>query len=213
LQPYITTLTTNKIKNLIFDLGGVILDLDFTRTHEAFSHLSGIPVSELKEKILHQPFFLDYEKGLLTDEEFRNQLRVFSNKKITDHELDFAWNAMLVNIKKERLDLLLRLKSKHQTFLLSNTNGIHVERINEIVFNVSGEKTLEPFFHRVYFSHEMKMRKPHAEIFETVLKENNLNASECLFMDDLAENIQGAKSVGIETIQITSPDHILELFA
>ena len=85
--------------------------------------------------------------------------------------------------------------------------------MNEIVLKTSGEKTLNPFFHKAYFSHLMKMRKPDQEIFNYVLKENNLNANETLFMDDILENIEGAKAVGIQTIQITSTNQILSLFS
>jgi putative hydrolase of the HAD superfamily len=201
-----------KVKNLIFDLGGVILDLDFSKTHQAFSRLSGIPAEELKGKIHTNEFFNQYEKGLTTDQDFRNQLRAFLNCSTTDDNLDKAWNAMLVSITKERLDVLTQLKSKFNTFLLSNTNNIHLKAVNEIVFNVSGEKSLDSFFHKAYYSHLMRMRKPDQDIFLSVLEENDLVASETLFMDDIFENVQGAKSVGIQTIQINSTQQMLSLF-
>jgi putative hydrolase of the HAD superfamily len=188
------------------------MDLDFSKTHHAFSRLSGIPAEELKGKIHTTEFFNAYEKGTISDTEFRNHMRSFLNCHTTDDNIDRAWNALLLDITKERLDLLLKLKSKYKTFLLSNTNNIHLQAVNEIVFKTSGEKTLDPFFHLAYFSHLMKMRKPDQEIFTSVLKENNLNGSETLFMDDIFENIQGAKSVGIQTIHINSTNQILSLF-
>ncbi|HTH56483.1 MAG TPA: HAD family phosphatase [Cyclobacteriaceae bacterium] len=203
---------SHKIKNLIFDLGGVIMDLDFTKTHQAFSRLSGIPAEELKGKIHTLEFFNLYEKGLISDEDFRNELRAFLNCSTSDENLDRAWNAMLVGINKQRLDVLTQLKTNYHTFLLSNTNHIHLRAVNEIVFSSSGERSLDSFFHKAYYSHLMKMRKPDQEIFLSVLKENDLVASETLFMDDIFENVQGAKSVGIQTIQITSTQQMLSLF-
>jgi FMN phosphatase YigB (HAD superfamily) len=210
---YLTILITHKIKNLIFDLGGVIMDLDFSKTHEAFSRLSGISALELKEKIRHLDFLNEYEKGLISDSEFRSDMRSFLNCKATDYEIDLAWNALLLNITQERLKILLNLKSRYQTFLLSNTNNIHLKAVNEIVFQTSGKKSLNPFFHKAYFSHLMKMRKPDLAIFKQVLIENNLTAGETVFMDDILENIEGAKSAGIQTIHISSTNQILSLFS
>lgn len=189
------------------------MDLDFSKTHQAFSRLSGIPVEELKGKIHTTDFFSEYEKGQMNDREFRDRIRSFLNCNATDAEIDKAWNALLLDITQRRFDLLLQLKSSYKTFLLSNTNNIHLEEVNKIVFKSSGEKSLDPFFHRAYFSNLMKMRKPDEEIFSCVLKENNLKANETLFMDDILENINGAKSVGIQTIHITSTNQILSLFS
>lgn len=212
LRPDLTILISHNVKNLIFDLGGVIMDLDFSKTHRAFSHLSGVPAEEFKGKIHTHDFFNRYEKGLMTDPDFRNELRTFLNCDATDDNIDRAWNAMLVGIAKERLDMLNQLKSKYHTFLLSNTNNIHLVTVNEIVAGVSGKTSLDCFFHKAYYSHLMKMRKPDKEIFLTVLEENGLVASETLFMDDVFENVQGAKSVGIQTIQISSTQQMLSLF-
>jgi len=189
------------------------MDLDFSKTHQIFSGLSGIPAGDLKGKIHTASFFNDYETGLISDNEFRDRIRSFLNCKATNDEIDLGWNALLLSITRKRFDLLLSLKSKYKTFLLSNTNNIHLEAINKIVFKTSGENSLDPFFHKAYFSHLMKMRKPDQEIFKFVLKENDLNPSETLFMDDILENINGAKSVGIQTIHITSTNQILSLFS
>jgi len=212
LRPYLTILISNKIKNLVFDLGGVIIGLDTARTYMAFSELSGIPIQKLKEKIASVTFFNEYEKGLIPDTEFRNHLRAFLENPASDQQIDNIWNAMLLDISADHLNLLNKLKSVYRTFLLSNTNNIHLEEVNKAVFNASGEKSLDPFFHKAYFSHLMHQRKPDSEIFTSLLKENNLSAEETLFMDDMFENIQGAKSVGIQTIQITSINQVLSLF-
>ena len=206
-------LLTGEIKNLIFDLGGVIINLDVVRTFKAFADLGQCSIEEVKSKVSQHTFFNEYEKGLLTDDEFRAHIRSFLNTKVTDDQIDFAWNAMLLDIPKEKYEMLLKLKSSFNVFLLSNTNNIHLQAVNEIVFKDTKRSDLSHYFHKDYYSHLMKMRKPDAEIFERVLIENSLVANETYFLDDNLENIQGAKSVGIQTAHITSPPMVLSLFA
>ena len=210
---YHTILIPHEIKNLIFDLGGVIINLDVTRTHQAFADLAECPIEEVKSKISSQEFFNEYEKGSLDDNEFRTHLRTLLNRNITDAQLDAAWNAMLLDIPSEKYQLLMKLKSSYRVFLLSNTNNIHLQAVNKIVFNDTGQTGLGYYFHRDYYSHLMKMRKPDPEIFHRVLVENNLIAKETYFLDDNLENIEGAKSLAIQTVHITSPDRVLSLFA
>ena len=210
---YHTILIPHEIKNLIFDLGGVIINLDVTQTHQAFATLAGCTVEEVRSKISTLAFFNEYEKGLLDDNEFRARLRASLNTTVTDAQLDTAWNAMLLDIPKEKYQLLLKLKSSYRVFLLSNTNNIHLQSVNQTVFKDTGQPGLGHFFHRDYYSHVMKMRKPDPEIFQQVLAENNLAGNESYFLDDNLENIHGAKSVGIQTAHITSPGSVLSLFA
>ncbi|MGC4020550.1 MAG: HAD-IA family hydrolase [Cyclobacteriaceae bacterium] len=104
-----------------------------------------------------------------------------------------ALNEMLLKIIPEKFSLLLKLKQIHKTFLLSNTNAIHLNRVNEIVFETENKINLDDYFHRAYYSHLMKMRKPDLEIFEQVLLENNLIANETLFLDDNGDNVSAAQ--------------------
>lgn len=203
----------HEIKNLIFDLGGVIINLDVTRTHQAFALLAGCPLEEVKSKFSTQVFFDEYERGTLNDDQFRDHLRALLHQHVTDAQLDTAWNAMLLDIPGEKYQLLMKLKSRYRVFLLSNTNNIHLQAVNEIVFKDTGQRGLANYFHKDYYSHLMNMRKPDPEIFQQVLAENNLIAEETFFLDDNAENIEGAKSLAIQTVHITSPDRVLSLFA
>jgi putative hydrolase of the HAD superfamily len=200
-----------EIKTIIFDLGGVILDLSVDHTLQSFSELSGLDKARVKELFQKSPGFEAYEKGLIGDEEFRDVVRTTFSVQATDAQLDESWNAMLRSIPQKKLDLLLRLKNEFTVFLLSNTNNIHLSYVNGSMLPV-GEKSLDRYFHRSYYSHLMKMRKPDAEIFEQVVKDNNLNPAHTLFLDDNADNVAGAKSVGIQTVHVTSPDLILEFF-
>jgi glucose-1-phosphatase len=202
----------SSIKNIIFDLGGVILNHSVESTLRKFSELSGQSVEKVVETYHSRPEFLAYEKGEITNDKFRKSLKEIYGLTSTDLELDEVWNAMLGDIPAERIELLRELKSKYKTYLLSNTNAIHVDFFSGMVRKAHGIESLEQLFHRAYYSHLMKMRKPDAEIYEYVLKENNLKAGETIFLDDNLANLKGAASVGIQTFHVTHPDLIFSLF-
>jgi epoxide hydrolase-like predicted phosphatase len=201
------------VKNLIFDLGGVILDLSVDHTLQAFSTVSGLEKLEVKERFLSAPEFEAYEKGELTDAEFRDFIREIYGVKVGDQVIDDCWNAMLRNIPAVKLELLNRLKNTHRVFLLSNTNNIHLQYIQTKMMPAFGDDImLDDYFHRAYYSHLMKKRKPDAEIFEQVLDENGLHPNESLFLDDNEANIAGAKALGIQTLHVPTSDLILTYF-
>lgn len=201
------------IKNLIFDLGGVILDLSVPATLDGFCRLSGLDRGQVEDLFYANAGFLKYEKGLISDAEFREFVREIYGVKATDAQLDACWNAMLVGIPLVKLQLLTRLMQRYRVFLLSNTNNIHLQYINHVMLpGVTGGTSLEPFFHKAYYSHIMKKRKPDAEIFEQVLQENNLLPEETLFLDDHPKNIEGATVLGIRTLHVVTPDLMLTHF-
>lgn len=201
------------IKNIIFDLGGVILNLSVERTHQAFAKLSGLPVTEIKSRVHHGPFFHDYERGLITDAEFRNHLRTNLQVNTVDADLDAAWNAMLLDIPSERFVLLEKLKQTHRLFLLSNTNEIHRQCFNRIVQQTSGKPNIDHYFHQAYFSHLLNLSKPDVAIYQHVLSDQNLLPSETVFLDDNADNIAGAARTGLQTFYVQHPNQIFEFFA
>jgi putative hydrolase of the HAD superfamily len=201
------------VKNLIFDLGGVILDLSVDHTLTSFANLSGMPKEKVHELYYSTAGFLEYEKGAMDDATFRNFIRETYCISCSDEQIDRSWNAMLRGIPAVKLELLHRLMKTHQVFLLSNTNSIHIQHINEVMLaNGKEQRLLDHYFHKAYYSHRMGKRKPDADIFEQVLEENDLVPSQTLFLDDYAINIEGAKSVGIKTLHVTSANLILEYF-
>ncbi|MEJ1240033.1 HAD family phosphatase [Chryseolinea sp. T2] len=204
----------SSIKNLIFDLGGVILDLSIEDTLKTFTALAGVERSIIDKLYASAPEFLSYETGHLSDVEFRSFISRQCTVPGTDESIDKCWNAMLRGLPKQKLDLILALKEKYNVFLLSNTNAIHLKHINEVMLPaVPGAlSSLDDYFHRAYYSHIMGKRKPHAEIFEEVLGESRLNAAETLFLDDNYDNIVGASKVGINTAFVNTPDYILTYF-
>lgn len=193
----------NRIKNIIFDLGGVIINLDPARTRTAFTQL-GLKNFDALYSFAQQSGTFDlFDKGLLTNADFRNEMRKHINNDVTDTQIDTAWNAMLLDVPAEKIELLKYLKSRYRTFLLSNTNRIHVDCFSAELGRVHGSKDFSPWMERCYYSCEIGMRKPDEEIFRYVLHENNLSPEETLFIDDSPQHIAGASSCGIETLHFT----------
>lgn len=199
------------ITTIIFDLGGVIIDLDVAATTQALSKLISKNAEELSG-FYESPDFLAYEKGLVSDEEFRASIRKLTPNKITNQQIDDAWNAMLLGLPAERMELVTKLSPQHNLLVLSNTNGIHVKRFNKFLKTNTGKNDLNSFFDVVYFSHEIKMRKPDAEIYQFVLEENNLNPEDTLFLDDNKTNLEAAEKLGIQTTHIDHPNRLFEIF-
>jgi len=199
------------LPNIIFDLGGVILNLSIPATVQAFAKLSGRTVDEIAGH-MNSPEFLAYEKGLISDDAFRQVVREKLRLDASNEAIDACWNAMLGALPPERISLLLKLRHSHRTFLLSNTNAIHLAQFEQITQG-AGIPSFNSLFHKAYYSHRLHMRKPDAEVFLHVLQENNLKANETLFLDDSLANIQGAERVGIKTVHIQNPAMMMALFA
>jgi putative hydrolase of the HAD superfamily len=202
------------IKTIIFDLGGVIIDLDIDRTIQGFSLLSGFSPEKVKSIYNTDPIFHDYEKGLLDDNVFRDNIRnTFDSDHVADDEIDHAWNAMLLGIPAAKLKLMGRLKERYQVLILSNTNNIHVQTMyNKILPQAAGVSSFDSFVHKAYYSHVMRMRKPDADIFQYVLDDFKLKPGETVFLDDNADNIKGAALLSIKVKHITNSNQLFELF-
>lgn len=197
------------IKTLIFDLGGVIVDLAPERTLEAFAKLSGKPAGEvLKINATNQAFHA-FETGQISAMDFRNAVRNTLNVQAGDAEIDRCWNAMLLGIPDSKLDMLLRLKKYFTTIALSNTNSIHLSYINEVI--LKGQR-LDDYFHRAHYSHDLGLRKPDPAIYELVLQKHQLSPERTFFLDDNADNIAAATGVGMQAVLIRHPDEVIELF-
>ncbi len=200
---------SNRITTLIFDLGGVIVDLAPDRTLNSFAVLAKRPVTEILEIYTSQDSFHAYETGRIGEEAFRDSVRKMFDLTATDQEIDRCWNAMLVQIPTEKLTMLNRLKKHFTTLALSNTNSIHLTYINDVM--LSGD-ILDNYFHHTHYSHRLTMRKPDKEIYEYVLNLHGLVPEQTLFLDDNEANISAAKTLGIDAILIEHPDRVIDLF-
>jgi FMN phosphatase YigB (HAD superfamily) len=207
----------NSVKSIIFDFGGVIINLNYQRTIDALSQLAGFDVASLYTQHRQDPLFDQFETGQISADTFRAGLRQILGVDCPDDALDAAWNAMLLDIPKERLDLLQRLKTQYRTFLCSNTNEIHKTCFDRIVqqhyqqYYGQPSGRLDDLFEAAYYSHLMGDRKPHPSIFRTLITRHNLDPAHTLFLEDTPQHLAGAQSVGLKTCQITSSRHLLTL--
>lgn len=199
------------VTNIVFDWGGVIINIDYSATIEAFRSLGIEDFKAFYSQKYQNEFFTLFEIGKVSPEQLRNYLRQELNKKLTDEEINAAWCAMLLDIPDSRIELLLKLRSNYRVLLLSNTNQIHQDLILPRLNNQLGLDFLS-LFDRYYLSHHIGMRKPDADIFEHVISDNKLEAGEILFIDDSEVNIDTAASLGIKACYLQQDSDIVELF-
>jgi putative hydrolase of the HAD superfamily len=196
------------IKNIIFDLGGVIMNIDFKKTENAFADLGFADFKQHMTQFHITPFFEEYETGKINDRAFVKGIQQIAGKPIAEQEIIAAWNALLLDFPLERIELLERLKKHYRIFLLSNTNSLHYRAFQQTLHALTG-KRLEDIFEKTYYSHTAHLRKPDAAFYQRVLDENNLNPPETLFIDDTASNLSGAEETGIQTFHLMAPMTIL----
>lgn len=190
----------NPVKNIIFDLGGVLLNVDYEAPVKAFAQL-GVTEFESLYSQAHQARIFDaLETGELSPDGFRQYIREKSGLPLTDAQIDGAWNSILLDFPADRAELLYALKDKYRLFLLSNTNNIHITAFEKILEDTFGKNIFSEVFERYYYSSSLGMRKPDVAVFEKVIQLNDLCAGDTLFIDDSAQHVNGAKKAGLQTL-------------
>lgn len=201
----------SKIKNIIFDLGDVILNIDVPVASKSFAELSGREQAEILELFSQNALFRQFETGELDEAGFRNYVRkILDFSDLSDDAIDTAWNSLLLDLPPERVELLQKLAVNYRLFLLSNTSSIHITQVNKILEASTGVEKLEDLFETVFLSYEMGLMKPDPRIYQKVLEQAGLKAEETLFLDDNLANIEAASRLGIDTIHVQKPVTILE---
>jgi putative hydrolase of the HAD superfamily len=201
-----------KVKNIIFDWGGVLTDLHFEATKKGFHQLG---LSIFNESVPHDPhdtLFIPFETGKITPAEFRNRIRNLTPRSLTDNDIDAAWNAMLGDLPIERWHILEKLSDHYRIFLLSNTNAIHVPYYSGVLKQKYGTNGYDHLFEKTYFSYELGMRKPNEDIFQHVIDDARLRPEETVFIDDFLENIETARKLGFGTIHLKAPLTLTDVF-
>lgn len=188
----------NKIKNIIFDLGGVLLNIDYDAPVREFAKLGINNFSELYSQAEQKKLFDDFETGDISPHAFRESIRTLSGSSIADSQIDFAWNSILLDFPKSRVEMLRELKKKYKLVLLSNTNEIHIKEFEKQLEVDFGTNIISDLFTSVHYSSRLRMRKPHVETFLHVMKINGLFSEETVFIDDSLQHIDGAKKAGIQ---------------
>lgn len=188
-------------KNIIFDYGNVIFEINFERAQSALLQLGITNIEAFFAHKNHNQLFDNFETNTISASEFREGIRkVAFNNDLTDQQIDDAWNSLLIGVSANNHDILLEMKAKYRTFLLSNNNEIHYNWIIKHINENYKIDNYNDYFEKAYFSHLMNMRKPNVNIFEQVIMENNLNPDETLFIDDSPQHIEGAKKAGLHTL-------------
>lgn len=202
------------VKHIIFDLGGVLLNLDYGLTEQAFVNAGIADFAARYGQLKQTDIFDRLETGRMGREEFIATMQQIAATPITERHVLDAWNAMLLDFPLRRLQILQQLRNHYDLFLLSNTNEIHEEVFNNTLHRDHGIPNIGVFFDKVYMSHRVGMRKPMPEIFSYVLEDNGLKAEHTLFIDDSPQHIEAAKTVGIQTIYLekgmTIEEHIFK---
>jgi epoxide hydrolase-like predicted phosphatase len=197
---------------VVFDLGNVIIDLDFER---AFSLIkSQIPATHHTkvDDFYLADFHKAYERGAIDSATFRDAIRTHFGQTWEDSKVDELWNSILGKIPAKRLELLTKLKENYKLAVLSNTNAIHIDAVYALLQTDHRMERFEPLFDRIFYSHEMGLAKPSIEIYERMLAELGTTADRVIFFDDLKANVEAAASLGINAVQVTGPHVIFDFF-
>ncbi len=199
------------IKNIIFDLGGVILNLDIKRTEDAFAAMGVTRLGDQFGLGHAASSFKDYEIGKISDQQFVQSIKELAGLSVSDERVIDGWNAMLMDFPPERIALLDELGKRYRIFLFSNTNALHLSALQQIYRDAFGDRNLDDHFEKAYYSHLLGMRKPASESYLHILRENGLEGSETLFVDDALVNVEGADAAGLQGFHLKKGMTILEI--
>lgn len=200
------------VKNIIFDYGGVILNIDPSLTLKALRE-AGIENPEaLHQCITEKNLYYLLETGRIRPQEFRNGLKELINQPVTYQQLDDAWNALILDMPEERIRCIEEVGKNYRVFMLSNTNQIHYDRYRADLEKAYGYKTFSGLFEKAYFSHEIGHRKPAPEPYLHVLETHELKPEETLFIDDTLANVEAADKLGMTGLFLEEGVEIMDLF-
>lgn len=197
-------------RTILLDLGGVLIDVDYTASARAFHALGFTDFDGVYSKAKQDHLFDGFETGALSPAGFRDRIRELHHQPLTDQQIDACWNAMLGRVPPERITLVERLKERYQVLLLSNTNTIHVPAFEAIIARENGIADFKGLFHGAYYSCEIGLRKPHAESFHHVLERHGADPATTLFIDDSIQHVHGARRAGLqaEHLELANEDVI-----
>ena len=192
-----------KIENIIFDLGGVLLDIDYNLTLKAFENLGVTNFNEMYSQVNADKLFQKLETGKVSEVEFYKELNHATGLNLPEEKIRNAWNAMLLSFREKSLEHLEQLKNRYKIYLLSNTNQIHLNSFYEIFNQKKRNNSFEKYFDKAFYSFEIGLRKPDIDCYEWVINDLKTDPAKTLFIDDSINNIQGAEKAGLQTLHLT----------
>ena len=197
-----------KFTSIIFDLGGVLINLDPERTRRSFIKLGTPHFDQLFTIYKATQLFDDLETGRVDPETFIKTLQKETAKGTTEQNIIDAWNAMLLDFRLESLDFVNQLKEKYPTFLFSNTNIIHYKAFQQSIKETTPYNSVDDLFHKAYYSHEIGWRKPAVDAYRYIITEKSLDPGQTLFIDDTKNNIDGAREAGLQVLQLLPGERV-----
>lgn len=202
----------SNIQALVFDIGNVLIDIDYPKTISNFQALATIDFNTIVSYHKQIDIFNQFEKGKVTSNEFVSTLKQYLRNDVTNEQIVAAWNTMLVYYPERKIKLLKTLKEKgFRLYALSNINELHIEEMNSKVHALFGINEFKTLFDKAYYSNEVGFRKPEKELYEIVLNEIALPPQEILFIDDKLENLMPAEALGIQTLHLLQPNDLYEV--
>ncbi|MBS1618001.1 MAG: HAD family phosphatase [Bacteroidetes bacterium] len=201
------------IDTIIFDLGNVIIDIDYDVMIAAFRRIAARDFSHLISYTEQDDLFSGYERGDVSSAEFRAALRPYLRDGVTDAEIDTAWNAILYHYPPDKLERLTALRAKYKVYALSNINDIHLTDIDRYIKANFSAADMRSYFHHAYYSHELRTRKPEPAIYRAVIDHAGIDPQRTLFIDDKKENTDAAAALGFRVYHLTDRDTLLPLLA
>lgn len=198
------------IKNIVFDLGGVLLNLDFERSAQAFTALGVKNFNDYFTQVHSNPLFKELETGAIVNESFYDELREKAAISAGNDEIDAAWNAMLLDFPAKGIQKLKELSGEYRLFLFSNTNAIHHAAFHQY-FQRHFNFNFDTLFEKAWYSHLIGHRKPDITAFEYILHDGKLVASETLFIDDTFPNVEAAVKAGLQAAHLPPGKDIITL--
>jgi glucose-1-phosphatase len=207
------THNTSHIKAIVLDFGAVLININYQLTIDAFKDLGITNFDELYSKAQQTNLFNDLETGVISDLDFYNGIRTLSNTQLSNVQIQHAWNAMLLHLPKYRIDFVYALKQRYPVYLLSNTNCIHEQAFMQYIRTTIGQDYFYDAFNKIFYSHEIGLRKPNSNVFEYVQKHININANQILFVDDSPQHIQGALHYGWNAHHLLDTEEVTQVLS
>lgn len=202
---------TSAIRNIIFDLGGVLLNINPLLSLLELEKISDTDSETLKTKLATERIFEKFDTGSISAGQFRSTLCHILNRKVNDAEIDRIWNVLLLDFPTHRVEMLQQIKKHYRVYLLSNTNIIHYRKYTQ-EFSDNYGIPFTSLFDRVFLSYEIGMHKPDAGIYTHVLENAELKPEETAFFDDSLANIRAAELLGIKAFHIYNGSEVTDFF-
>lgn len=200
------------IRNIIFDMGGVIIDIDYNLTAKAFEKCGIAEFDKIFNQASQLDFIIAFERGEIEPAEFRKQIRSKVGINLSDLVIDECWNALILDLQSSRVKVIEKLAQQYKLYLLSNNNAIHFKKLKSKIEQVIPFPHFCALFQKTYFSHLIQLQKPSKESFLLVINENQLKPEETLFVDDSVQHIKSAAELGLRTLLVHSNQPIEKLF-